>query len=131
MEAPATHTTILVPREGVNDDVVRIVEWLVAEGDKVREKQPLVVLETTKTTFELESPAAGYVFPMVAAGTEICVGATLALVASTPLRPRVQPVPTTTAPASVEQTITKKARALIDANGLTADQFAGLSVVRE
>jgi acetyltransferase-like isoleucine patch superfamily enzyme len=124
--------TILAPREGVNDDVVRVVEWLVAEGDTVREAQAIVVLETTKTTFELVAPASGYLFPLAVAGSEVPVGAPLALVAPTAQRPCLEPQPAAALTRSAgEQTITKKARVLIEANGLALEEFAALSVVRE
>ena len=56
--------------EGVNDDRVRLLQWLVADGARVEAKQPLAVLETTKATFNLEAPAAGYLFSVIAAGAD-------------------------------------------------------------
>src|SRR3712207_7996343 len=38
-----------------------IARWLVAEGDEVAEDQPLVEVQTDKTTVEIPSPAAGKV----------------------------------------------------------------------
>jgi pyruvate/2-oxoglutarate dehydrogenase complex dihydrolipoamide acyltransferase (E2) component len=38
-----------------------ILEWLVAEGDQVERNQPMVEVETTKSSLELPSPQAGKV----------------------------------------------------------------------
>ena len=38
-----------------------VARWLVAEGDEVAEDQPLVEIQTDKTTVEIPSPAAGKV----------------------------------------------------------------------
>src|ERR1700736_1021224 len=87
------------PREGVNDDTVRVLRWLAAEGEKVRAGQPVVTLETTKSTFDADSPADAYLFPQVAEGSEAPVGGPLALVAPTPQRPHAEADPTAEEPA--------------------------------
>ncbi|NKX54618.1 biotin/lipoyl-containing protein [Arthrobacter mobilis] len=38
-----------------------VLEWLVAEGDRVERNHPLVEVETTKSAVELPSPQAGKV----------------------------------------------------------------------
>ena len=38
-----------------------IARWLVAEGDEIAEDEPLVEIQTDKTTVEIPSPAAGTV----------------------------------------------------------------------
>src|SRR5262250_1386145 len=40
-----------------------VARWLVSEGDEVAEDQPLVEIQTDKTTVEIPSPAAGTVAP--------------------------------------------------------------------
>lgn len=45
--------------EGLIDATV--LEWLVAPGDQVERNQPLVEVETTKSSLELPSPQAGKV----------------------------------------------------------------------
>lgn len=118
---------ILAPREGVNDDTVRVVRWHVAEAGRVEAGQAVATLETTKTTFELETPRAGFLFPLAAAGAEAPVGTTLALVADEPKRPDDGPAP---CPPAGEQVVTKKALALIQEHGLAPEDYAGLPVVR-
>jgi acetyltransferase-like isoleucine patch superfamily enzyme len=130
MELPPECTPVVVPREGVNDDVVRVVQWLVADGEKVEGGKPLVVLETMKASFELEAPAAGYVFRIAEAGAEVPVGALAAVLAPRPERPRVDLARPAAKAVAGEQVVTNKAQALIRQHGLESSLFAGLPVVR-
>jgi acetyltransferase-like isoleucine patch superfamily enzyme len=130
MELSTLHTPVIVPREGVNDDFVRLVEWLVAEGEKVEGGRPLVVLETTKSTFELAAPAAGHVFFLAGAGMEVAVGRPVALLAPSPERPRLEPESPPPRHDAGEQVITNKAQELIRQYGLSLETFANLPVVR-
>ncbi|HEY4377938.1 MAG TPA: lipoyl domain-containing protein, partial [Acidimicrobiales bacterium] len=116
MSNPRGFAAILAPREGVNDDTVRVVEWHVAEAGRVEAGQAVATLETTKSTFELEAPRAGFLFPLAAAGAEVSVGAPLALVADEPRRPDDRPEAAGPAPGppAGEQVVTKKALALIE-----------------
>jgi pyruvate/2-oxoglutarate dehydrogenase complex dihydrolipoamide acyltransferase (E2) component len=52
-----------------------VLEWLVAEGDRVERNDPLVELETTKSSVEIPSPQSGRVAKLhVAEGDELNVG---------------------------------------------------------
>jgi pyruvate/2-oxoglutarate dehydrogenase complex dihydrolipoamide acyltransferase (E2) component len=58
-----------------------IARWLVAEGDEVAEDQPLVEIQTDKTTVEIPSPAAGIVTKiLVADGDVVPVGTVLVVI---------------------------------------------------
>src|SRR4051812_24588591 len=58
-----------------------IARWLVAEGDEVAEDQPLVEIQTDKTTVEIPSPAAGRVAKIhVAEGEVVPVGTVLVVI---------------------------------------------------
>ena len=58
-----------------------IAKWLVAEGDEVAEDQPLVEIQTDKTTVEIPSPAAGKVSSIrVAEGEVVPVGTVLVVI---------------------------------------------------
>jgi pyruvate/2-oxoglutarate dehydrogenase complex dihydrolipoamide acyltransferase (E2) component len=55
-----------------------IVEWLVTIGDQVEVDQPVVVIETTKTTTELPSPCGGRIARLHGAVSDVVqVGAPL------------------------------------------------------
>jgi len=58
-----------------------IARWLVAEGQVVAEDDPLVEIQTDKTTVEIPSPAAGEVTQiLVEEGTVVPVGTVLVVI---------------------------------------------------
>ena len=58
-----------------------VARWLVAEGDEIAEDQPLVEIQTDKTTVEIPSPAAGTVRQIfVAEGDVVPVGTVLVVI---------------------------------------------------
>ena len=58
-----------------------IARWLVAEGDEIAEDDPLVEVQTDKTTVEIPSPAAGKVARiLVAEGEVVPVGTILVVI---------------------------------------------------
>jgi acetyltransferase-like isoleucine patch superfamily enzyme len=129
----AEYTEVVVPREGVNDEVAHVVRWLIGDGGHVEAGQPIVFLETTKATFDLVAPITGFVFHMAGAGTEIAIGSTVALVSSTPNRPRPSEEQSRE-PGQTDnpgQVISRRARELIAQHSLPLSHFAGLSAVRE
>ena len=52
-------TWVTMPKLGMNKEEGLIVRWLVAEGTEVRIGQPILEIETDKTTVELEATADG------------------------------------------------------------------------
>ncbi len=76
-----------------------VARWLVAEGDEVAEDDPLVEIQTDKTTVEIPSPAAGPITRiLVAAGEVVPVGTVLVVIGgeeAAPAEPaaRVQATP--------------------------------------
>jgi pyruvate/2-oxoglutarate dehydrogenase complex dihydrolipoamide acyltransferase (E2) component len=81
--------------EGVREG--EIARWLVEVGQEVSEDDPLVEIQTDKTTVEIPSPAAGRVGQiLVAAGEVVPVGTPLVLIgadAATPEPKKVQATP--------------------------------------
>src|SRR5438552_6403737 len=47
-----------------------IAKWLVSEGDEIAEDEPLVEIQTDKTTVEIPSPAAGTIARILVAEGE-------------------------------------------------------------
>jgi acetyltransferase-like isoleucine patch superfamily enzyme len=125
---------IRVPRETVNDDSVRIVRWLAADGEPVRAAAPVVEIETSKSVLEVEAPEAGRLRIMRHAGDIVGIGELLGLVGEAA---RVAPPPpVTSAPPSMtvagaNSRISKKARELIAQHGLDESAFGHLPLVRE
>jgi pyruvate dehydrogenase E1 component alpha subunit len=59
-------TEIKMPELGQTTDEVRIIRWLVKEGQEVKAGQPLCEVETDKVTMEMESVAGGVVSKLLA-----------------------------------------------------------------
>jgi pyruvate/2-oxoglutarate dehydrogenase complex dihydrolipoamide acyltransferase (E2) component len=76
-----------------------IARWLVSEGQEVAEDDPLVEIQTDKTTVEIPSPAAGVVARiLVAEGEVVPVGTVLVVIgedgaAPGEEQPRAEPAP--------------------------------------
>ena len=65
-----------------------VARWLVSEGDEVAEDQPLVEIQTDKTTVEIPSPAAGKVAQiLVEEGKVVPVGTILVVIGEDGARP--------------------------------------------
>ena len=74
-------TNVLLPQWGMNMEDGTLNKWLVNEGDKIAEGQPLVEVETAKINSELESPASGIVYHIMAAeGSLVKVGELVAVI---------------------------------------------------
>jgi pyruvate dehydrogenase E2 component (dihydrolipoamide acetyltransferase) len=79
-----------------------IARWLVAEGQEIAEDDPLVEVQTDKTTVEIPSPAGGKVTRiLVAEGDVVPVGTVLVVIgedgagpAAEEEQPRAEPAPT-------------------------------------
>jgi pyruvate dehydrogenase E2 component (dihydrolipoamide acetyltransferase) len=69
-----------------------IARWLVSEGQEVAEDDPLVEIQTDKTTVEIPSPAAGKVAQiLVAEGEVVPVGTVLVVIGEDGVAPEEQP----------------------------------------
>ena len=79
-----------------------IARWLVQEGQEIAEDDPLVEVQTDKTTVEIPSPAGGKVARiLVAEGDVVPVGTVLVVIgedgagpAAEDEQPRAEPTPT-------------------------------------
>ncbi len=71
-----------------------VARWLVSEGDEVAEDQPLVEIQTDKTTVEIPSPAAGKVAQiLVEEGKVVPVGTILVVIGEDGAAPAVEEQP--------------------------------------
>ena len=74
-------TLFALPKLGMNQEEGEVVSWLVKEGDEVTEGQPIVEVETDKTTVELPATASGVVGRIVRrAGEVVPINAVLAVI---------------------------------------------------
>ena len=72
---------LAVPKLGMALANATVVEWKVAEGDRVDKGQPLVTIETQKTKFDVEAEGAGFVHILVQPDAEVEVGRVVGMIA--------------------------------------------------
>src|SRR3990167_1543154 len=70
---------IRVPQLGVNDQSAKIVEWLIPDGDSVKQGQALCVIETTKVAIEIPAERDGIVKQLQGAGEDVGIGQIIGL----------------------------------------------------
>src|ERR1700757_2568530 len=108
---------IRVPQLGEGLREVRIVELLRRTGDAIRRGDALYVIETDKTTMEMESPLDGRITSWrVAPGDVVPIGAAIAVIASDNAERRLE---TRREPAS--RVIPPRTRAYAKSKGLSDD----------
>ncbi len=73
-------TAIRVPFDNVNDETVKLLAWLVEEGQEVFEGQILAEVETSKAVVEMTAPVAGRVSLKAKAGDDVRVGMAIAYI---------------------------------------------------
>jgi pyruvate/2-oxoglutarate dehydrogenase complex dihydrolipoamide acyltransferase (E2) component len=61
---------VRIPKLGTQIEDAEITEWVAAEGEKVTERQVLAVLETEKSSYDLESEFKGILHIIVEASDE-------------------------------------------------------------
>jgi 2-oxoglutarate dehydrogenase E2 component (dihydrolipoamide succinyltransferase) len=120
---------VRVPQINPNDEHAIVVRWHVEKGTRVRAGQSLVTLETTKTTFDVDSPRDGYAFFEHEPHTEVAVGAPVAWISDTDAPPELavrEPAPAGGAsPGAPAGRFTRKALKLMKEHNLTAGDFPG------
>src|SRR3954449_12015253 len=79
--APAVAYEVRLPDLGEGLTEGEVARWLVSEGQEIGEDDPLVEIQTDKTTVEIPSPASGKVSRiMVAEGETVPVGTVLVVI---------------------------------------------------
>lgn len=74
---------LLMPKLGLTMEEGNVVKWLKKEGEKVEKGEPILVVETEKVEYEVESPASGVIKEIIGKEEETHpVGAVLAIIES-------------------------------------------------
>lgn len=71
---------IILPKIGFSVNAMTLAEWLVRDGDAIKEGELLMVLESDKSVQEIESPATGVVRIQAEAGQSYEVGHVLGMI---------------------------------------------------
>jgi pyruvate dehydrogenase E2 component (dihydrolipoamide acetyltransferase) len=102
-----------------------VARWLVSVGDEVAEDQPLVEIQTDKTTVEIPSPAAGKVAQiLVEEGKVVPVGTVLVVIGGDGAAPTQKAQPEE-APAPQKVRATPLVRRLAQELGVELDSLQG------
>lgn len=114
-------TNIIMPALGIAQETGKLLQWLKSEGQSVTKGEPIMVVETDKTTVEIEAEASGVLSNVTATvGDEVPVGKVIALI----LAPGEIAGPAAAPAASVESPITPTlsvsplAKRIADENGI-------------
>jgi pyruvate/2-oxoglutarate dehydrogenase complex dihydrolipoamide acyltransferase (E2) component len=101
-----------------------IARWLVSEGQEIAEDDPLVEIQTDKTTVEIPSPAAGTVTNiLVEEGKVVPVGTVLVVIGGDPDGQRRPAAPAPERPAKAK--VTPLVRKIAQELGVDLDSLAG------
>ena len=71
---------IHVPRENVNDESVKLIEWIAANNTPVREGQAIAEIETSKSSAQVFASHDGILKHAAKVGAEVAVGGLIAYV---------------------------------------------------
>ncbi len=76
-------TEIKIPRVGMAVADATIIEWQFKEGERVEERQIVVVIETEKVRTDVESPTAGFLHIMMNENETAAAGQVIGMLAET------------------------------------------------
>jgi pyruvate/2-oxoglutarate dehydrogenase complex dihydrolipoamide acyltransferase (E2) component len=117
---------VVVPQVNPNDEHAVLVRWHVESGSQVVKGATLATLETTKATFDVQSPCDGFAFHDVEPNTLIAVGSTIARLTLDGKPPSSEkPEALADSDARTEARFTRKALRRMKDLGLTQAHFAG------
>jgi pyruvate dehydrogenase E2 component (dihydrolipoamide acetyltransferase) len=95
---------LIMPALGMAQETGKVLKWLRAEGEEVRQGEPLLEVETDKANVEIEAPASGVLARVLAReGDEVPVGQVIGWVllpgeSPADLPPQAAPQPRTAEP---------------------------------
>ena len=73
---------VVMPKLGMTMEQGKVVEWKKKEGEMVKEGEIVMVIETEKVTYEVESVGTGMLHIIVEEGTEVPVGEVVGVLAA-------------------------------------------------
>ena len=76
---------VILPKTGLYEDDIVLIEWLVEEGSKVAVGDPIFVIASEKVEMEIESFVEGWIHLEAEPGLEAPIGTRIAVVADSEL----------------------------------------------
>lgn len=117
---------IMIPRDGVSNDVVEVIEWLAKNNSKVQRGAPVVEVESSKSVTTLTAHRDGFLLQLAEPGARLEVGDPVALISNEQQVGRQREIP-----PEEGALISKKAARLMEKEGLTHEDFPNLRAIRE
>ncbi|MEW5723829.1 MAG: dihydrolipoamide acetyltransferase family protein [Thermodesulfobacteriota bacterium] len=74
---------IRVPKLGMTQGDITVIQWCKAEGEMVAPEETVVIIETAKVSYEVPAPASGLVFRLKKVKDKVRIGEVLGVVADT------------------------------------------------
>ncbi|MGE4158384.1 MAG: 2-oxo acid dehydrogenase subunit E2 [Planctomycetota bacterium] len=123
-------TDILVPTLNTNDTAAKLLEWKVKPGAAVKAGEIVAVLETSKATFDLESPGAGILHPLASEGQSCPFQSAVARLfgSKAELEAHLKAAPSATGAAShaTDPVLSKDAARFAQEHGIIPEQIRAL-----
>jgi pyruvate/2-oxoglutarate dehydrogenase complex dihydrolipoamide acyltransferase (E2) component len=130
--------TLRMPKLGANDETVQIDKWLVCDKDHVTVGQAIVVVETSKTSVDVEAQYSGYIRISSYEGDELAVGQEFASlfenIGDVTQSSISEQSSGTTIKAGSNLLLSDEARRLVEQSGMEVGSLSGLvssRVIRE
>ena len=126
---------IVAPLVSANEDIARIVEILIKNNQHCKKGQIVFVLETSKSSLEVEAEEEGYICSVCKVGDEIKAGDVLALISDNKIQKKdlEQFLEKKTQDNSSDNkiTITKKAQLIINSNKINYKEIKTRGIIKE
>jgi pyruvate dehydrogenase E2 component (dihydrolipoamide acetyltransferase)/2-oxoglutarate dehydrogenase E2 component (dihydrolipoamide succinyltransferase) len=74
---------VILPKTGMYEDDIVLVDWLVEEGAMVRAGDPIFVIESEKVEMEIEADVDGWVHREAQPGLEAPIGTRIGVISDT------------------------------------------------
>ena len=99
--ATAKNTPVLMPKIGQAMTEGTVLQWHRRAGERVRQGEVLVTIETDKATYDLEAPGSGILHIYVHEGQEVRVGTVIGEIGDAPVGARVTVAASPAAPSTI------------------------------
>ena len=75
---------VILPKTGIYEGDVTLIEWLVPEGGEVFAGDPLFLMESEKIEMEIEADTDGWLHRQAEPGLEAPIGTRIGMIAESP-----------------------------------------------